>query len=281
MRTLLAQLAGRALVLALLALPFAWLERRYPAVPRQRAAWSDTRVNVLYWLLAVPVADALGRLVGLVTVVLLALARGVPVDGPHLTAMLAADRAVRHLPAWAQLVLLLVVADLIGYWVHRAFHASARLWPYHAVHHSSRRLHWFSAVRNHPLAELAPKPLLVAPLVLLGFDFKVVQVWTPLLGLFGLALHANLRWDFGPLRYVIASPAFHRWHHAADAGARDKNFAGLFSAIDLAFGTFYLPRWAQPRAFGVAGPDAPPAGFFAQLAWPLRRRRAATPRHAG
>ena len=26
-------------------------------------------------------------------------------------------------------------------------------------------------------------------------------------------VHANLNWSFGPLKYVLASPVSHRWHH--------------------------------------------------------------------
>jgi len=33
-------------------------------------------------------------------------------------------------------------------------------------------------------------------------------------------VHANLNWTFGPLRYVVASPVFHRWHHVADITTR-------------------------------------------------------------
>src|SRR5262245_28678360 len=167
---MLAALAGRAVVLALLALPFAWLERRYTAVPGQRALGSETRTNVLYWLLAAPLADAVGQVVVVVTVVALAIARGVPVDKAHIEARSSADSAVLHLPAWLRVLAMLVVTDLLGYVVHRAFHRSARLWRLHALHHSSQQLHWFSAVRNHPLAEILPRPLVVVPVLLVGFD---------------------------------------------------------------------------------------------------------------
>jgi len=30
-----------------------------------------------------------------------------------------------------------------------------------------------------------------------------------------------------PLRALVVSPRFHRWHHTDEANARDKNFAGL------------------------------------------------------
>lgn len=37
---------------------------------------------------------------------------------------------------------------------------------------------------------------------------------TPFFTLYAIFIHARLNWDFGPLRYVIATPVFHRWHHS-------------------------------------------------------------------
>ena len=54
------------------------------------------------------------------------------------------------LPLVAQMVIFLVGEDLITYWSHRLFHG-ARLWKYHAVHHSSEELEWISAARFHPV----------------------------------------------------------------------------------------------------------------------------------
>src|SRR5436309_10026892 len=91
------------------------------------------------------------------------------------------------------------------------------------------------------------------PLYLLGFRGPALAALVPALGFYALFVHANLRWDFGPLRYVVASPAFHRWHHTSQAEGLDRNFAGLFPWIDLLFGTFYLPRDCHAQHFGIAG----------------------------
>jgi len=73
-----------------------------------------------------------------------------------------------------------------------------------------------------------------------------------------------------PLRYVIASPTFHRWHHSNEPEAIDKNFAGLFAFIDLAFGTFYMPDQKQPTRFGIT--ETMPNGIIVQLRWPFAPR---------
>ncbi|WP_339360815.1 sterol desaturase family protein [Iodobacter fluviatilis] len=54
--------------------------------------------------------------------------------------------------------------------------------------------------------------------------------------------HANVRWRFGPLEWLIATPAFHHWHHANEAeGQRDHNYAAMFPLIDLVFSTLHRP----------------------------------------
>jgi sterol desaturase/sphingolipid hydroxylase (fatty acid hydroxylase superfamily) len=117
----------------------------------------------------------------------------------------------------------------------------------------------------------------VLPLLLLGFDYTLLGVYLPFLTFHtfhALLLHANVSWGFGPLRRVVASPVFHRWHHTSEAEGLDKNFAGLLPIWDLLFGTFHMPRGRQPALFGIRA-ESVPTGLLAQLAYPFRGRRAA------
>ena len=141
------------------------------------------------------------------------------------------------------------------------------LWKFHAIHHSSRDLDWLSASRLHPVNEVVTKLAQVVPLYLLGFRGEALASVVPILTFWAIFIHANVRWDFGPLRYVIATPRFHRWHHTSEEEGLDKNFAGLFPWIDLLFGTFYMPN-RQPVTFGVR--DDVPTGLLGQLAYPFR-----------
>lgn len=175
-----------------------------------------------------------------------------------------------RLPLWLQAFLILAIGDFIGYWMHRLFHGP-QLWPFHAVHHSSVDLDWLSAVRVHPVNDLLMRVAAVLPLVVIGFAPLAVAAILPVLTLLAILVHANLDWDFGPLRKVIVSPRFHRWHHTDEANARDKNFSGLFPVWDLLFGTYYMPADRMPESFGTATPV--PGHFFGQLWFPFRRRR--------
>lgn len=173
-----------------------------------------------------------------------------------------------RLPLWAQAVAMLVIADFIGYWMHRVFHRG-RLWKFHAVHHSSVDLDWLSSVRVHPVNDALMKIAAALPLVALGFKPDTLAVITPVLTIMAILVHANVDWDFGPLRRIIVSPRFHRWHHTDEAEAIDKNYAGLLPVWDIIFGTYYMPPDKLPSRFGTATPV--PASLHGQLWFPFRR----------
>jgi sterol desaturase/sphingolipid hydroxylase (fatty acid hydroxylase superfamily) len=153
------------------------------------------------------------------------------------------------------------------YWMHRLFHGR-RLWRFHAVHHSSVDLDWLSAVRLHPVNDALMRIAGAVPLLALGFAPVAIVGIAPVVTVMAILVHANLDWDWGPLRGVLASPRFHRWHHTDEANARDKNFAGLLPVWDLLFGTYYMPRNRLPQQFGTSSPV--PAGLVGQILFPFR-----------
>ena len=172
-------------------------------------------------------------------------------------------------PLWLQAAGIVVLADFVDYWTHRLFHAP-RLWPFHAVHHSSARMTWLASARVHPVNDLVTRVCQVVPVVLVGLSLEAVLVVVPILVLFVIVLHSNLNWDYGPFRWVLVSPLYHRWHHTSDPEGRDKNFAGVFPGWDVLFGTCHFPR-REPERFGVNG-DPPPETLWGQLLYPFRRR---------
>jgi len=183
---------------------------------------------------------------------------------------------LEQLPFWQQIILYLIGNDLLMYLTHRAFH-NRHFWRFHMAHHSSKSLEWISANRTHPIDQTFHGGLSNVVMILLGTSPDVL-IWLMPWAVGSAALvHANLDWDFGRFRYLIASPVFHRWHHtSADLGG-NSNFAGTFPLIDLLFGTFYMPGGVRPSVYGVDEPDYP-QNFLAQLAHPFRRRRVSTDR---
>lgn len=176
-----------------------------------------------------------------------------------------------HLGFWPQMALYLLGSDLVMYATHRSFH-SARLWRYHAVHHSSEHLDWISAGRFHPVDQVLHGVLADVAMLLLGIPPEVLAWLMPWNVGTSALVHANLNWDFGRFRYVLVSPVYHRWHHTSAKRGGSSNFAGTFPLYDLIFGTFHMPPGQHPDAYGVDDPDFP-RDFFGQLRHPFTRAR--------
>jgi sterol desaturase/sphingolipid hydroxylase (fatty acid hydroxylase superfamily) len=176
---------------------------------------------------------------------------------------------VRAWPVWVQCAAALLVQDVILYWAHRAFHAPV-VWRFHAIHHSPKVLDWVSAARFHLVNHLFSFVLADVLVLLVGFSPAALVVLAPINMVHSALVHANLNWTFGPFRFVLASPVFHRWHHVAEGDGVDTNFASTFPVLDLLFGTFYMPKGEVPQHFGN-GDDDFPEDFWGQLVYPFSK----------
>jgi sterol desaturase/sphingolipid hydroxylase (fatty acid hydroxylase superfamily) len=171
------------------------------------------------------------------------------------------------LPLAVQTLVFLIGEDIILYWTHRWFHG-ARMWKYHAVHHSSEELEWISAARFHPVNLFLGSVFADVVMLLAGISPNIFVVLGPLTIAHSAFVHANLGWTLGPFRYVLATPVFHRWHHTAADRGGEKNFAATFPVLDVLFGTFYMPAGELPDNYGIADRNYPTT-FQGQLARPF------------
>ena len=176
--------------------------------------------------------------------------------------------AVAAQPVALQFVEVLIVADLTQYAVHRLFHRVPWLWRFHAVHHSSRRMDWLAGSRLHLVDIVVTRGLSFVPLYVAGFAPAAVFAYVLFVSFQAVLIHANVNWRFGPLRWILATPQYHHWHHAVEP--TDVNFAVHLPVIDRLFGTQYLPDDRWPAEYGVAGPPLP-RDYLGQLAYPFRR----------
>jgi sterol desaturase/sphingolipid hydroxylase (fatty acid hydroxylase superfamily) len=268
-----------ALVLINLAVAFAafgLLARICPCNPGQRAFFSrDLPDNALYWLLGVlAYGDAAGLMIRGGAALVFHQA------GPAISATLLSGYGwASRAPILLQAALVLVVMDFVQYWLHRLFHGHA-LWPFHAIHHSAEDLDWTTTYRIHPVNWLVYSAGALALVRLMGFSPAAFAIVAPANFVIGALVHANLDWTFGPLRFVIASPVYHRWHHVKDPAIYNRNFAPTFPIFDLMFGTYYMPKGVLPHDYGV---DGVPAHFIGQLIYPFRiiAERLGLPKKAG
>ena len=105
----------------------------------------------------------------------------------------------------------------------------------------------------------------------LGACEGALNAYVILVGVQAVAIHANLGLDFGPLRYVLATPQFHHWHHSKDRQYMDANYAVHLPVIDVLFGTFRCPKGQWPAEYGIVSGE-PPGTFWGQLLHPFRGR---------
>ena len=164
------------------------------------------------------------------------------------------------------------------------------------IHHSIEELDWMAAARVHPVDQIMTKGFSLLPVFSLGFSEVAIGISLMIYGWQSVLVHSNLRIKFGPLRWVLASPEFHHWHHSKDLEARDKNFAGQLPLFDILFGTLYMPRGRMPERYGIDEqiPQTTLRNWsihcecflrnvilrMRRRAEPTRRRRLSTPQHA-
>lgn len=140
-------------------------------------------------------------------------------------------------PFWLVVIVGIVAKDFVYYWCHRIMHTKWG-WPTHAAHHSDTHVNGFTAYRVHFLEWL---------MMVCGYFFLLTWLQIPdaipivvfLHSLHNVYVHMDLPYTHGPLRHIIASPSFHRWHHADVPEAYGKNLANIMPMWDHIFGTHY------------------------------------------
>lgn len=167
--------------------------------------------------------------------------------------------------AW-QAVIALVLYDGFDYWMHRLFHVVPALWRIHVIHHQPEEIDALSASRFHPLEALSSR-ISGLGVLLVGLDPLAIGAMGIVSTVFSCFVHSNLRFRLPYLYPIVTTPRFHRWHHARDERAYNKNYAALFPFWDYVFGTYYRSV-DFPRELGD---PAIPQGFWAQLKYPFQR----------
>jgi sterol desaturase/sphingolipid hydroxylase (fatty acid hydroxylase superfamily) len=231
-----------------------WLQRRHPARQEWRPGWPAVKTDLAFMgLVQVALPQGLAMLVAMA----LASERQAPSAGsvwPH-------DWS---LPA--QVGLMLLLADFMRYWLHRACHRFPFLWRLHAMHHSPEILYSLNSGRFHPLEKALHFCFDSAPFLALGVAPEVMAGYFLLYGANGLFQHSNLRLRYGWLNCVVGSAETHRGHHARASAC---NYGTTTVVWDVVFGTWRLPKRRAVQEVGIMDRTYP-TGVWEQTLVPFR-----------
>jgi sterol desaturase/sphingolipid hydroxylase (fatty acid hydroxylase superfamily) len=260
------------------------LERWFPAVPTQKTL-STGLIHDVLWVL-------IETAVGVVLVAYgMALSRFYARHLSFLTLPVP-----QSLPLLARLAIGALVLDLARWFQHWLHHRLIFLWPFHAVHHSQREINLFSNYRIHFVELFASSALAALPMLMLKVETPMVVWWLLLMTWYARLYHANIKSNFGPLRYIFVTPQSHRVHHSRHSEHFDQNYGAILSVWDHLFGTQHRRYDVYPETgiddeefpvdkgqsvFGVlAAPVRQTLYPFRQL-WMKRKPAAAATPHAG
>ena len=163
---------------------------------------------------------------------------------------------------------IMMIADFFFYVTHYLYHKVPFLWEFHKVHHSALVLNLFTAAREHLLETLAHMLVFTITFAVHGAFFATLIGYKPEIptilgiGIFGLLTnlagynlrHSHIWFAYKPywLGYIFNSPAHHQIHHSKETHHIDKNYAGIFTLWDWAFGTLHLPREREKFEIGLS-----------------------------
>lgn len=174
-----------------------------------------------------------------------------------------------------QLLIFFVVLDFVQWFTHTLLHRYDILWRFHKVHHSVKEMGFSAHLRYHWMENILYKPLKVLALMLLGgFEPEQAFVVHFLAISIGHLNHANIKLDYGPLKYILNNPIMHLYHHAQTLPEPHKNganFAISLSLWDYLFKTNYIPDPDQNLVLGYDNDDKMPQTFWGQLLYGFRK----------
>jgi sterol desaturase/sphingolipid hydroxylase (fatty acid hydroxylase superfamily) len=173
-------------------------------------------------------------------------------------------------PLWCQVALGVLAAEFMLYWCHRLAHENARLWRFHAIHHSVTRLWVINTGRFHFVDSVFKVSMAAGLLAALSAP-RVVLEWVAVITAYvGLLTHCNVDMHCGALSRIFSTPNAHRWHHSRIPAEGNRNYGENLLLWDLVFGTWFLPKGRRPPA-NIGIDEAMPATFSGQLAFPFLR----------
>ena len=252
---------------------FVWmLELVFPWRKKQKVIRKDFWVDTFYmffnyFLFGLIIFVALSKTTGVLFGKLVGLV-GLPTD--HLFDL-------SGLPELLNLLIYFILYDLVQWTVHVILHRNKVLWRFHKVHHSVTEMGFAAHLRFH-FMESVVYQIFKFTLLSYIFNFNLEHGFYIWFGatLIGHLNHANVGWDYGPLKYIFNNPKMHIWHHAKElpeSHPHGMNFGITLSIWDYLFGTNYIPSTGRDIELGFEGIEEYPDGFLEHQIEPFKRKK--------
>ena len=179
------------------------------------------------------------------------------------------------IPLWCQLLIFFIFKDFVQWFTHVMLHRFNFLWRFHKVHHSVKEMGFAAHLRYHWMENIFYKPLKLLVVMLLG-GFEPQQAF--IVHFVSIAIghlnHANVKFSYGPLKFIFNNPVMHLYHHAftlPEARKKGVNFGISLSLWDYIFKTNYIPETGGKIKLGYDDDKKMPKSFFRQILYGFKK----------
>jgi len=208
-------------------------EQVLPLKPDWKARKSDFWPELKHFLLSTTLFDALGKAAALALVLYIQ------------DSFFTAASIWEKIPFILSFLIALLIGELLPYFYHRLSHTGKRnsilsmfLWKVHSIHHLPESMNWFKTNWIHPINIFLNTVLKITPLLMLGFNDRIIFAVSVTHVVIAYISHANIQTKTGFLDYIVITPRVHHFHHSQkleEAG----NFGNIIPFWDIVFGTYY------------------------------------------
>lgn len=185
--------------------------------------------------------------------------------------------SVNELPKWLGLLIFFLIIDFVQWNTHILLHRVPWLWNFHKVHHSVKEMGFAAHLRYHWMEPVVYNSILYIPVAIIGgFNVQDVSIVYFFSIVIGHLNHANLGWNYGPLKYIFNNPKMHIWHHVKELPEHKKygmNYGLTLSLWDYIFNTHHVPHDGRDIELGFDDEDDFPKTFVRQTMYPIKSKK--------
>ena len=120
---------------------------------------------------------------------------------------------------------------------HRLRHKVKWLWYFHSIHHSQEHLNPMTGDRSHFVDQIVREAIATVPIAFVGGAPTTWSIFIVVRTFWAFFIHANVKTNLGPLKYIFVSPQYHRLHHSIMPEHFDVNYGERLAIWDFLFGT--------------------------------------------